>query len=255
MPTEWKQQCDGYATYRWHANGAIEVAGAGFPQYTEDHPKWAKIQSFWDKYGPLLTRYAGQFEIPVSWVVGIVTVESLGDEWACSPCEPPWCGLKDCGGGVAKDGKRYVCCAYGLMQVIDSNARHYGDMPGEMLLGNPDDAIRIGVKIYAENLARSKGDPLMAVRRYNGCAKSVCKGEWVTKCNPECPFGVGGQNGYAEKFALAVNAFLSMDLDPVQPAPPGWQPVDVQERASVGMSIGFLAVGALVGWFGLRALR
>lgn len=226
--------------YRWHEDGAIEVQGQGFITNIKHE---SSIRNYWSRYGPLFVRYAQQFDLPVSWVVGIVYVESGGDEWACSPCEPPFCGLSNCGGGVAKDGKHYVCCAYGLMQIIESNAKSYGGLEhGAQLLGNPEDSVRIGVKIYAENLHISKGDPLVAVRRYNGC--SVCSGEWMKKCSESCMFGVGGQANYAEKFARAVNTFLAMDLEPVGPAPPGWEPADVSERASLGTFSVIVGLGA-----------
>lgn len=240
MPSEWVQQCEGYATYRWHEDGGIEVQGDGFWNYGTDSKQADNIRKFWDKYGKMFKTTAGELGLPVAWVVGIVFVESGGDEWACSPCAPPHCGLKDCGGGIAKDGKHYVCCAYGLMQVIDSNARHYGGLKnGAQLLGNPFDSIRIGCKIYQENLSKSEGDPLVAVRRYNGC--TVCKGGRVTSCNPSCPFGIGGQGGYAEKFAKAVNTFLMLDL-----SPGGYQDVDVSESKA---GINFVSLGIAAGFF------
>lgn len=252
MASAWVQHCPGFATYRWREDGALEVKGEGFPVYEPTSWEAQNIAKFWAKYGELFEKYASEYELPVSWVVGIVFVESGGDEWGCSPCDPKICSLAPdrCGGGVAKDGKQYVCCAYGLMQVIDANARHYGGFEhGAELLGNPDGAIGVGVKIYREGLNASEGDPLVAVRRYNGCGKSVCSGGKILKCNPSCMFGVGGQSNYAEKFARAVNTFLAMELP--------LEPVDIgqEDRASSGGLVAALGLGAVAAaafWAGRR---
>jgi len=240
MPSKWVQQCPGYATYRWHEDGSIEVDGEGFWTYDLGGKQAENIRTFWNKYGKMFLATAGELGLPVAWVVGIVFVESRGDEWGCSPCEPKTCPAlyPNCGGGVAKDGKHYVCCAYGLMQVIEVNAKHYGFKSGADLLGNPTDSIRVGCKIYKSNLNASKGDPLVAVRRYNGCSKTTCVGGRITNCNPSCPFGVGGQNGYALKFAKSVNTFLALDLGD----PSGYDPARIEEsRASMG-ALGWAAI-------------
>lgn len=249
MASQWKQQCPGFATYRWHEDGAIEVKGQGFPQYDEGSTVEESIRSFWNTYGQLFAKHAASLGLPVAWVVGIVAVESGGDEWACSPCAPPWCGLSNCGGGVASDGKHYVCCAYGLMQVIDSNARYYGMNNGAELLGNPDDSIRIGCEIYKKNVDRSEGDPLMGVRYYNGC-RSVCKGGRVTVCNPKCMFGIGGQNNYAEKFAKTVNTFLDMDIGH---QPPTYVPPYDESKSSITPAVAIGAGAFALGWYLFRS--
>ena len=247
MPSSWKQQCPGFATYRWHEDGAIEVQGEGFPKYAENSANEHVIANYWRKYGDLFVKHAQVLGLPVSWVVGIVAVESGGDEWACSPCKKPLCSFApNCGGGVAKDGKHYVCCAYGLMQVTEANAKTYGMDNGAQLLGNPDDAIRIGCDIFAGHVRKHKGDPLVAVKQYNGCR--TCKAGRVTVCDPNCMFGIGGQGNYAEKFARSVNTFLSLDTEVPHPKPPGYEEVVVSElRASVLPAVAFAIGGFLVG--------
>ena len=214
---EFTQQCPGYASYRWYDNGAIEVQGAGFPSYDPDSPMGKRILGFWNQYQPILTKYANQFGLPLAWVVGIIAIESGGDEWACSPCQKydskgnVLCSFApNCGGGVAKDGKTYSCCAYGLMQVIDYNARTHGMQHGAQLLGNPDDSIRIGTTIFVDALkGGAQGDPLVAARMYNGCA--TCGGGRAP-CGGGGMFGIGGQGNYAEKFAKASNTFHALGL-------------------------------------------
>jgi hypothetical protein len=212
-------QCPGYRAYRWRDDGAIEVEGLGLPSYSPGSQQARSIVEFWDKYGDLMTKYARQMNLPVAWVVGITYIESGGNEWACSPCKQytdsgvQLCSLApNCGGGVASDGNTYSCCAYGLMQVIDMNARHYGMAHGAQLLGNPDDSIRIGTSIFRDALAGgAQGDPIVASRMYNGCGKC---GGGRAPCGGGGLFGVGGQGNYSEKFAKSANTFLALGLVP-----------------------------------------
>jgi hypothetical protein len=248
MPSEWKQQCDGFATYRWHESGAIEVYGGGYWTYPLEGKLASGIKDFWDKYGAIFEKYAAKYDIPVAWVVGIVKVESMGNEWACGPCKPGICvyAPDNCGGGVAKDGKHYVCCAYGLMQITDANAKRFGFDNGAQLMGEPDANIGVGVAIYNECLGWHKGDPLVAVRQYNGC--SVCKKGWMLKCTETCPFGIGGQNNYVDQFVKTVNTFLS--LDPARPKPPGFEPMEIEDESSSPL-VKFAGIGAAaaLAWF------
>jgi hypothetical protein len=99
------------------------------------------------------------------------------------------------------------------MQIIDQNARAYGMPNGAALLGNPDDSIRIGIAIFRDALdGRAMSDPIVGARMYNGCYG--CKNGHAP-CSGVGLFGVGGQNDYATKFAMAANTFIAMDLEPV----------------------------------------
>jgi len=259
QPTQWKQQCDGFATYRWYPDtGAIEVKDVGFPSYGESHSRTRNVLKFYEKYGALLQKHADALGLPIAWVVAIVSIESGGNEWACSPCishdskGKQICSLAPdrCGGGVAKDGKHYVCCAYGLMQVINRNAVSYGKKHGAELLGDPDESIRIGVSIYRSNIKSSEGDPLVAVRRYNGCGVKICVGGRVTQCSPACMFGIGGQGqggvSYAEIFSHVTNTFIALhDKLPVPKQPPG-EIEPVLYEAGIG-SPGILGLSLAIG--------
>lgn len=249
MPSPWKTQCEGYVSYRWHENGGIEVQDQGFLTFSGKAA--GTIAKFSNRLMPLLEKYSAENGIPVSWLVGIIYVESRGNDWACSPCIKTnskgvaVCSLapNKCGGGIARDGKHYSCCAYGLMQLIETNAVDGGMKNGAELLGNPEDSIRLGAKLFARLVKISEGDPLVAVRRYNGC--SVCVGGRLTKCTPGCIFGIGGQGGYAESFTMAVNTFLELPPGPVAPPePPLVEPVDYE--ASVG-SPGVLGLALAIG--------
>lgn len=236
MPSKWIQQCPGFATYRWHDNGGIEIKGSGFDRYPDSHRRAKNIKKFWSKYNTSLVKYAKKFKLPVSWVVAIVAIESGGDEWACSPCVKiykgkQWCSFApNCGGGVASDGKTYSCCAYGLMQAINSEAVKRGYKSGADLLGNPDASIGVGVDVYREKLGYAKGDPVVACRMYNGCGS--CK-NGRAPCPGEGIFGIGGQGNYAEAFALSVNTFLAMELPAVEPTDPdpGTEPTAATQTA------------------------
>lgn len=245
---QYKQQCEGFASYRWDDTGAIEVQGVGFPKYPNESRQASQIRTFWEKYGNIMSRYADNMNLPLSWVVGIIAIESGGNEWACSPCEQyindvQVCSLAPaCGGGVARDGKTYSCCAYGLMQVIDSNARRHGMKHGAELLGNPEDSIRIGVTVFRDALdGGAKGDPIVAARMYNGC-KSCGGGR--APCGGGGMFGIGGQFDYASKFAKSVNTFLALGLGP--------KPSKTIIRAS---TIGGIALAGLAAVLALTALH
>jgi len=251
MPSDWKQLCQGFASHRWYEDGAIEVdqlpgsLWGGFPQWEPGTPWATKITSFWEDYGAEMTRSAQASGIPVSWVVAIIAIESGGDPWACSPCVRElngelFCSLAPgrCGGGVASDGKTYSCCAYGLMQIIDSNARAAGLSSGAELLGNPGDSIRIGTEIFRAALAGgAAGDPIVAARMYNGCrdcggGRAPCTGTGI--------FGIGGQGDYATKFAFAANTFLALELPPAEPAQSKLWPA---LKASALFALGAAVVG------------
>lgn len=237
MPSAWVQNCEGYATYRWHEDGGIEVRGDGFVRYPDNHWRTKAIKKFWSKYGTIIVDKSKRAELPLSWVAAIITIESGGDEWGCSPCKKYVNGVQNCsfapncGGGVAKDGKTYSCCAYGLMQVINSEAVKQGYKSGADLLGNPDAAIDAGVNVFIEKLKYAKGNPILACKYYNGGS---------AKCNGTGIFGIGGQGNYTEAFARSVNTFLDLDLD----MPNGFDPVRADEQEA---SMGLLGWGVVAG--------
>lgn len=238
---DFKQQCEGYATYRWDDRGGIEVYGQGFPAYGPDSSEAKRIRTFWDKYGSIMSATARSQDVPLAWVVAIIAIESGGNEWACSPCIKEKDGVQicsfapNCGGGVASNGQSYSCCAYGLMQIIDSNARMNGLKNGAELMGNPEDSIRIGTKIFRDALAGgAAGDPIVAARMYNGC-KSCGNGR--APCGGGGLFGIGGQFDYTTKFAKSANTFLAMGLGPVASEKrAGFRPSTVTGIALLGIA-------------------
>ena len=193
-------QCPGAAPYRWLDDGHIETKGE-FPIWPEGRGT-DRIRDAWGKYGPLVETSAKANKLPVAWLMGIMSVESLGDPNACSPCNEELCpGIWNTGGCASQQ-----CCAYGIMQIIDSTARMMSDgqVRGPDLLGRPDLSIDLAAR-YFRKLLDSKGqDPLAAAKCYNGCRGGVCTGGGM--------FGMGGQNNYVENFVRASNTFLSMKL-------------------------------------------
>lgn len=253
---DWKQQCEGFASYRWDPEtGAVEVKDLGFPSYEPSHSRSQNLVKFYERYGALIDKHAGLLNIPVAWVAAIVSIESRGNEWACSPCishdskGKQICSLapNKCGGGIARDGKHYTCCAYGLMQVIDANAVRYGKKHGAELLGDPDESIRIGVSIFNSCIKSSEGDPLIAVKRYNGCKRSLCVGGRVTQCDPSCMFGIGGQGNYAEIFAHVANTFVALKGSLPPSVPPSEPPPVEPVLREAGMGSGILGLSLAIG--------
>lgn len=208
--------------YRRHDDGRIGLldasGGETFMVFDDDYSKQNIVKN-WTKYGAIMTKLAREFKIPVAYIVGFTTIESGGNENACASCEKtytkngveyPWCSFAP---NCAPAGQKQ-CCAYGLLGVIHANVARLsgGKHSGQDLLGNPELAIRYGIMIFLE-LWNKFGDPLVAVKRYNG--GSPCQGGGV--------FHMGGQVGvnYVDRFVRAANTFVSLGLAPTESASMG----------------------------------
>ena len=92
-------------------------------------------------------------------VMALIHQESTGDELALSPKG-----------------------AIGAMQVMAYNAKRCGMKPAELI--DKKKNIACGTQIFAEELRAASGDPVVALRRYNGgpkCAGGGCReseGHW-----------------------------------------------------------------------------
>jgi hypothetical protein len=223
--------------YRLHEDGRIGLVDAsGAESFMTSESMRSQIAKNWERFGPIMTKLAKEFKIPVAYIIGFTTIESGGDVNACAPCtktytdkagvEHQWCSFAP---NCAPAGHKQ-CCAYGLLGVIHANVVKWsgGKHSGQDLLGNPELAIRYGMMIFLDNWKRS-GDILTAVKWYNG--GKACQGGGV--------FQMGGQVGtnYVDKFVQACNTFVELGLAP-------------SASASLGSSDGLLVFGSLafVGW-------
>lgn len=224
-------QCAGAAPYRWLDDGHIETKGE-FPIWPEGRGT-ARITDAWNKYGPLVQTSARANKLPVAWLMGIMSVESLGDPNACSPCTEDLCPAIYRTGGCSTQ----QCCAYGIMQIIDSTARMMSDgqVRGPDLLGRPDLSIDLAAKYFRKLLDQKGQDPLAAAKCYNGCGKGLCTGGGM--------FGMGGQNNYVENFVRATNSFLAMKL------------VSAAGIMTPGVSAAALIAFAALGYLGWQQLQ
>lgn len=201
MPSNVIQLCDGFASHRLFEDGRIEVNGA-FPTWQET-ARLNKVVSIWERFGEMIEAAQAESGVPAAWLVGIMFIESGGDINACSPCiQHDNAGNQICAFAPNCGGN---CCAYGLMQFIDTTARAYG-ATGPSLLGNPQLSILIAGRYFKELLRRSGGDPILAAKRYNG-------GGWSDPCSSQAgTFGIGGQGDYPMNFARSVNTFIQLNL-------------------------------------------
>jgi hypothetical protein len=226
-----RQQCEGKSKYRLLSNGSIEIDGT-IRAHTADSSMGKRITKFWTQWGALLKKSAEKHDIPLPWLVGIVAVESGGNPNACSPCiKFTESGKQICSFAPNCGGE---CCAYGLMQVINQTARGYCNRSGPSLLGDAAGGIDCGAAVYKAMIKKSKGDPLVAAKRYNGCGG--CRGD-KSPCNMQGIFGIGGQNNYVENFALSVNAFVQM------------YPDEVGTGKELPLVFIFAAIGAIGYWY------
>lgn len=221
-----KVLCPGFASYRFLSNDQVEVNGS-VPVFPEG-PYRKKLLALWDKFGSYVLQASRKHDVPAAWLMGIMLQESGGDPNACSPCNMEWCpGVLRHGGSCGGP-----CCAYGLMQFIDSTARSFG-RTGPSLLGDPGASIDMAAQ-YVKQLEKRYGKDLVRIAgAYNG----------VTKCSGKGTFGLGGQGDYSMKIAKGANTFVQMGSDG---AIPGVSP----RRFSLDalLALGLVAGAAYVGY-------
>ena len=187
--------CPGFATYSVNDDTSITVNGQNIAFDAGTVPA-KKVTSLWSKFADAIQQASAKTGIPISWLVGIMTIESGGNPNACSPCiNYDSAGNQVCSFAPNCGGP---CCAYGLMQFIDSTARAYGTT-GPALLGDERLAIEIAGKYLRTLLDKSGGDPVVMAKRYNGGGPS---------CSGAGTFGIGGQGDYPANFVRAINTFL-----------------------------------------------
>jgi hypothetical protein len=179
--------CPEGASYRILPDGVIEVDGQVIEATDKDKALISKIKA---SIGTQIDLAAATHDVPASWVAGIVVIESGGNPSACSPCDKKVCSMApNCGG---------PCCAYGIMQCIDSTAKSFCKRSGPSLTGDLEGGLDCGTLVFRSLLDKNGFDPIVAAKKYNG-------GEIV--CGKGGIFGIGGQGNYVERFVRAANTY------------------------------------------------
>jgi len=132
--------CAGGAPYAVLDDLTISVSGR-VPTWDIGSAQEKKLLDMWEKWGDAVKPACREARVPVTWFMGIMAVESQGNPRACSPCTPDLCAFYP---------RCQPCCAYGLMQFINSTARCYGATGAELLGDGP-----LAIKVAAKHLAAS----------------------------------------------------------------------------------------------------
>jgi len=193
--------CSGYASWRTLSDDRTQVSCDGkvfIPAFDETTSKTfvERLKTAWTKYGDRISRALEGTGVPIPWFMGILCAESLGNPYACAPCgKENGCGLDNC----------QQCCAFGIMQIIDSTARAYSGVPGSALLGNEELSFRTAAKILADHMKRyGRNLPLIA-GAYNA-------GSFRCRAGALNMFGNAENNGYTQRVITFANTAVNMGI-------------------------------------------
>jgi len=170
--------CPGFATYQVQSNGQVEVNGR-LSTFAEGSKNEEILLSVWDKFSGEVSAASRKYDVPVPWILGVITAESGGTVQACSPCAA--CSASLCESAAGKS-----CCAFGLMQMIGIVARDYG-VTTEQLMRSPSVAIDAGTHLLSDSMERFGFDLPRIAAAYNGgpgvlskCGKAGSTFGWQT---------------------------------------------------------------------------
>ena len=191
--------CPGYAAYKIHGNGLVDVNGV-LPAFSTDSSQARMLQRIWKKYGTAIQAASQLHGVPVSWILGVIAQESGGNPTACSPCSA--CAPQYCEEAA---GRR--CCAFGLMQFTAQTARTFQTSP-ENILGDATHAIERGAALLSQHLRNQGGDLVKALALYNSGS---------LRCGAENTFGYFTNHDYPFQVVKLANTAVQLDLRNVAP--------------------------------------
>lgn len=211
-------------------DGTVKVDG-GFPDYPVGNAYYKILEKVIAQHGDRILKYSNKYGFPPAWTAAIMCIESGGNDKACSPCSA--CpSIPNCG----------PCCAYGLMQFIDSTARSYG-VPGggPGLMGQPDIALDAAVRFLMDQSKRYGMDIVKLSGAYNA-------GSWKCRSVPTNWFGNVEDNNsaYAEKGVRWANTAIRTMKFGTGGVVPGGASTGISTASLAG--IGLLAVGGYLLW-------
>lgn len=200
MASAIKTACPGFASYRVESDGGVEVRGE-FPIWDPGSAQEAKLLKAWADYGDWVAAAGKRTGVPASWLIAILVQESGGNPFACSPCSI-------CNPSICVEGAGFRCCAFGLMQFIDSTARAYG-ASGPQLMGKPKLAIDIAAEFVADKMEKHGFDPVLLAAAYNA---------GTPRCGGSSPtFGLVANHDYPMSVVKYSNTALALELQPPPP--------------------------------------
>lgn len=181
----WHNPCG--VPYRWLPDGHFEVEGAGFPAWDAAGAHGQQIAKIWTDWGVPIQAAADKYQIPASWLVAIMKIETGGKPYLCSSAGA--CGLMQFMPGT--------CKMYG------HDCSYYNDHLDEQIMDAAD-------LIVNKKAAEHGGCILSAVKGYNG--GGPC--QQASGINVTTPglLNMWGENNYVEGFVRAANTFANMGL-------------------------------------------
>jgi hypothetical protein len=226
---------------------------SGQIQVQDQLPMWTQkyafnvIEKIWNDYGETIVRVSKKYDIPYSYLVGIIYIESAGNPNAHSDCNQAVCPGLWRQGLCADQGGPEKYCAGGLTAFISQTARQFGktmtyfvEHPHEMIEATANLLVVGGPsgRNFGGGIRGQNGDVLSVIKQYNGGSK--CSGGGIT--------GHGGQSDYVTKFIRTCNAFVKMELAEPEPKPPEpYEPVNVERPQARSSLTSAAIVGAVAG--------
>ena len=185
----------GGARWRYLDDGSIEVEGRGVPRYEPDDAHFVLLEQTWDNWSGFFLDAADEYELPVSWLVAIASVET-----------GPWSDDPDEQAGIPSPAG-----ARGVMQIMPATARLLDFDADEMY--DPATNIRAGAKLLSIDNGRITGGLPVISGAYNS-GKFCCNNP---RCTPGCQNSYfvctdGNYPGAAIKYNNSALAYL--DLSP-----------------------------------------
>lgn len=194
-------------------DGHVEIDGLG--AVTTPMPKAVA------QWAPLVLKYAAQYEVPPTFVAGILTVESSGISIACNSeggqrktCDDE----PDFRWSVKKQQWVPVNKGVGLMQLTDPGVKE--GHPNSELLSNPDLNIQLGTKYFAKHWKRYDGDFVKAIAAYNA-GSWRCWNDQTPADLKKNPWGAAMWGDYVTNVIKRINGCVDTGLfTPIGPPPP-----------------------------------
>lgn len=217
------QACTGYASYETDPDTLVISVNGSVPYWPVGSAWEARVKKGIDRWLAPSQSACAATGMPLTWFFGIMAAESGGDPAACSP------PTGSCGGR---------CCAYGLMQFIDSTARCYGKVSGEDLIANPELALDLSAKFFGDRI-----DGTNSSGCYSGHAfgldlprLAAAYNAGSARCSGDGTFGLFDQSDYAMRVVRSANTAYRLGVTP-------W-PVASRSLMKV-VGAGLMAVGGI----------
>lgn len=187
---------------RWRVlpSGLIEVEGEGFPTAAPGSDREKNMLATWENWGSLLQAAASRYELPVSWLLAVATMETGH--------------LSHSGATLTPEKQARAISpadAIGVMQIMPFNAKPFG-LSSETELFEPAKNIDVGAHILQKGNEDPKAGGLPGISaKYNSgrlCTSDPNRNEWMLLADANYPRRVIEWNN------AAIQSGLTSSLSP-----------------------------------------